>query len=824
MHKNTPISTPSKTPKHTLHTDELLEVLHTGQKPLCIDMLLRILGLPRKQKKHVENLLYILAQKGKVIRMRGGSWAITRTMKHIVGQYRVQRSGIAFVDITPQKQNTADKKNTCSREAHRQAYSVRIPFTQHNGAWHGDTVKVALFPSAKQSVQDRTKRVKGREKNYVHAQSTNRLAEGRIIEIVQRHNKELAVRIVRQQSTVKNKHHTKIVLCEPIDARFPFLVHVDCSTLPEAVQEGDMLLVRPVYTQDCVYTQQAEQWTRQQAEKHNRKKHHTENIQAVWSATALSFFGQEAHVSVQETLVKLCHQAPTEFSTAALEETYTLPSVPCTSDMQGRTDMRHIPFVTIDGEDARDFDDAIYVEKNSQGWCLYVGIADVTHYVRPHSALDIEARQRGNSWYFPCSVEPMLPKALSHGLCSLKPHENRLVMLAELHIDSKGHVLQTHFMPAVIRSAARLTYDTVKHLVIDNDAQARTNFINKQYSIDSTTIEIPAQEKHILSMLEQAKTLAEILLQCRNARGALDFMLPEAQYIFDKNGYIVNIIKKERHFAHQIIEECMIAANEAVARFLEEKNIPFLYRVHPEPEQTRLESLFRTLASTPFAEKLPSSLNAAALQNILHTAQGEAQEFLVGRLTLRTMPQARYGPENEYHFGLASTAYCHFTSPIRRYADIIVHRALKYALTIETQPILTEKELYTIGDALNKCERAAIDAEREIARRLAILVLQGREGEGFSGIISGVSDFGIFVELDTMPIEGMVHIRDLGDDYFVYNPERQELIGHLTKIRYTLGQAVQTRLTSAHMGKLEISLALVRKKHKTKTHTRNRKR
>ncbi len=474
--------------------------------------------------------------------------------------------------------------------------------------------------------------------------------------------------------------------------------------------------------------------------------------------------------------------------------------------MQDREDLSHIPFVTIDGETAKDFDDAIHVQKQGDGWCLRVGIADVTHYVRPRTALDKEAQVRGNSWYFPRSVEPMLPKALSTGLCSLNPHENRLIMLAELHIDSAGTVQKSRFAKAYICSQARLTYTEVKALVLDKDEQARQEFGKENATI--------------LDMLTEAEILARVLAKCRIDRGCLDFHLPEPEYIFDDHGRITHIQKKHNHFAHQIIEEFMIAANEAVARFLTKKDVPFLYRIHPEPDPSHLDGLFRTLGTTTLAESIPKKPTAANLQGILHTAKGTAQEFLVSRLTLRTMPQARYYPENIGHFGLASTNYCHFTSPIRRYADVVVHRALKYALGLDKGPIPTAQKLVILGDKINHCERAAIDAEREMAKRLAALLLQNRIGEGFDGIICGVSDFGIFVEFNDMPVEGMIRIRDLGDDFFEYDPERQELLGVMHGQCYKLGQAIRTRLMEVNLGRLEITLGLVRGKKKGPEHKR----
>lgn len=338
----------------------------------------------------------------------------------------------------------------------------------------------------------------------------------------------------------------------------------------------------------------------------------------------------------------------------------------------------------------------------------------------------------------------MLPPALSNGLCSLKPQEDRLAVLAEIPFSPTGQPGKARFAPAVMRSAARLTYDQVKACLLDHDAEALARLRENPRGGD------------VLAMLEEAFRLYTVLREARRERGSLDFDLPEPEYTFDAEGRVLKIGFHQRHDAHRLIEEFMIAANEAVARHLRDAGLPFLYRVHPQPEPERLESLFETLAATAL-ETMPADKqsgkqadgrpDAAAIQGILAAAQGTDQEFLVNRLCLRAMPQARYQPENEGHFGLASQAYCHFTSPIRRYADLLVHRALKTSLGQAVGPLPAGQKLLRISDQLNRRERAAVDCEREMARRLGCLALRDREGERFAGVVSGVTDFGLFVEL-----------------------------------------------------------------------------
>ncbi len=723
----------------------LLELLTAGHKPMRIDQILRAGGFVRKQKKLVEEVLFQLIEQGRVMRLHGGQWVAKSQIRTLVGKYSIQRSGAHFVDII----NDKSQNNKSSTKPS----SVFIHPSQAGAAWHGDIVRVALLP--------------GRRTRSEHSKP-----EGRIVEVLERVTKELSVRVLHQE---KGHKQARFLLCKPSDPRFPFTLRIDAQDLDTLPKRGELILVKPV----------------------------EQLASDLWTAQLIATIGFEEDISVQENLVKLNHNAPADFPTAALNEAMSFAKSPTQHDLEGREDFSHLPFVTIDGETARDFDDAIHVQKLSQsndgfnGWCLRVGIADVTHYLRPNSALDREAQVRGNSWYFPRSVEPMLPAVLSNGLCSLNPHETRLIMLAELYITLDGKVQKSRFAHAHICSAARLTYNQVKSLVLDKDMSSRT----------ALTKDINGEK--ILYMLEEALQLARVLALVREQRGSLEFHMPEPEYIFDENGRVVDIKRKENHFAHQIIEEFMIATNEAVARFLTEQDIPLLYRIHPEPESTHLEGLFRTLATTSLEKTLPKQPSATSLQTILHAAKASPQEFLISRLTLRTMPQARYYPENIGHFGLASTNYCHFTSPIRRYADVVVHRALKYALGLDNVAIPTNQKLVILGDKINHTERAAIDAEREMAKRLAVLVLQDRIGEGFDGIICGLSDFGVFVEFEAMPIEGMIRIKDLGDDFFEYDQERQELIGVMHGKIYKLGQSVRTRLLDVNLGRLEITLGLI---------------
>lgn len=733
---------PPKTPRAyspaQLDAPTLLTLLTAANKPLRLDAIMRVARVTRNEKAWVENLLQKLVHNGQLVRMHGGAWLPASMVRMVTGRYAVQRSGVGFV--TPVKAEGTSKA--------RIAQDIFIHPAQAGEAWHGDLVQVAVTPP--------------------QGKNTGKSPEGRIVEVLERSSTEIVVRVLHSIGT---KATSKMLLCKAADPRLVVQFQVDPSDLPTPPRAGELLGIKP----------------------------HKRLAVDLWSAIAVSSFGCEDDVTVQERLVKLNHKVPDLFPPKALDEAAAFAPDPTAADLEKREDLRHIPFVTIDGSTARDFDDAIHVEAQGTGWLLRVAIADVSHYVRPGSALDTEAQERANSWYFPTSVEPMLPEALSNGLCSLNPHVDRLVMVAEIALNAAGQPGACRFFAGVIRSFARLTYEEVQAAVVDNNPPARVALLARLGDGAETC----------LRMLQETTKLSAALINMRDERGLLDFELPEPEYVFDEQGVITTIKRRERLFSHRMIEECMIAANEAVARFLESKGTPFLYRVHPEPDEAKLAGLFRTLASTSLALSVPAQPTAAHVQNLIREAKGGAQEFLVGRLCLRTMPQARYQPENEGHFGLASTCYCHFTSPIRRYADMIVHRALKHALGLSRDPIPTEHKLLMLGDNLNRRERAAMEAEREMARRLGVLVLRDKIGERFSGTIAGVSDFGLFIELDAMPVEGMVRVADLGDDYYEFDPERQELTGLHTGMRFMLGHKVLTHLAEVNVGRLEITLILV---------------
>lgn len=717
----------------------LLDALAAQSRPMRVDGIMRVMGLARRAKGDLEAMLTTLAEQGRLLRLRGGLWARPEALKHIVGRFSSLRDGGGFV--TPMRPVEEGENNRDSRLEFTGARDVYIPAAQTGEAWHQDIVRVALSPGA----------------------SRGPSPEGRIIEVVERGLAEIPAHAAHRTGNT--------LFCRPADARLNVNFSVELAASDTPPQPGTLVLLAP----------------------------QQRLASDLWTARIVGDYGREDDVAVQEELVKLNHEVPRDFPAGVLAEAQQLPAGPTAEDMHDREDVRHMPLVTIDGADARDFDDAVQVEdRPGGGWLLRVAIADVSHYVRPRGsgstgALDAEALARGNSWYFPKSVEPMLPEVLSNGLCSLRPDVDRLAMLAEIPFTAQGKPGKPRFAQVVMRSAARLTYDQVKACMLDNDAAAL-----------ATLRENPRGEE-VITMLQRAFALYAALRDARRERGSLDFDLPEADSRLDEAGRVVWMGHRMRHDAHRLIEEFMIAANEAVARHLRDVGMPFLYRVHPLPDPERLESLFDTLAGVGMQD-LPPRPDAAAMQGILARVQGTDQEFLVNRLCLRAMPQARYQPFNEGHFGLASQAYCHFTSPIRRYADLLTHRALKTALGIGAGALPAGQKLLRIGDQINRRERAAMACEREMDRRMGCLALLTRVGEHFKGMVAGVTDFGIFVELANMPVEGMIRIDDLGDDWYDFDSHTMSLVGQRSGVMWRMGQNLEVVLSEVNLGRLEIRL------------------
>ncbi len=469
------------------------------------------------------------------------------------------------------------------------------------------------------------------------------------------------------------------------------------------------------------------------------------------------------------------HNLPFELSEGIKRELKKLPEEVREEDKKGRVDLRDLPFVTIDGENARDFDDAICVKETKEGFKLYVAIADVAHYVPIGSHLDQEAYLRGTSVYFPTMVIPMFPEKLSNHLCSLKPEVDRLVMTVEIDYTKRGALKGTKFYEGVIRSKARLTYTEVKRMLIDED-QGLIQKYGKLYP-----------------MLQTAFELSKILREKREKRGSLDFDLPEPEILINLEGKIENIIKRERNPAHMLIEDFMIAANEAVAEYLTKQDYPLLYRIHEEPDPNKLRELAEIFLSLGFRVEIPEKITPSVIQELLRQFAGQPQEYLFNHLVLRSLKQARYSPDNVGHFGLASTSYCHFTSPIRRYPDLVVHRILKRALKGKKIPY-TYDELLAKGKHLSDRERKAEEAERETIKRFQAFFMRDKVGQEFYGIISGVSAFGLYIDLEEYMVSGVIRIIDLLDDQYVLDDKGICLMGKNSGKVYQIGQRIKVKL------------------------------
>ena len=476
------------------------------------------------------------------------------------------------------------------------------------------------------------------------------------------------------------------------------------------------------------------------------------------------------------------HEMPHEFSSEALAQTRKLPDAVRKSDWKDREDLTKLPLVTIDGETAKDFDDAVYCERRGKGFRLVVAIADVSHYVTVGSALDAESFERGNSVYFPRRVIPMLPEKLSNGLCSLNPQVERLCMVCDMEIAGNGAIRRFRFYSAVMFSQARLTYTEVAAALYEKDEATRTRLAP------------------LLPHLEALDELYRQLAKERAKRGAIDFETVETRMVFDDHGKIERIEPYERNDAHRLIEECMLAANVCASEFLREREHPVLYRVHEGPTPERLVKLRDFLGTFGFQLGGGDAPKAKDYARLLEQIGPRPDKQLLQTVMLRSLRQAIYSPDNVGHFGLAYESYTHFTSPIRRYPDLLVHRAIKSALAARRyEPAGGENAWEEIGLHCSMTERRADEATRDVEDWLKCFYMKDRVGEIFEGSISSVVPFGIFVALDGVFVEGLVHVSELGQDYFHFDATAHAMVGERSGKRFRLSDRVQVQLVRADM-------------------------
>jgi ribonuclease R len=608
--------------------------------------------------------------------------------------------------------------------------------------------------------------------------------EGEIVEVIERRTNRLVGRLLNERGAM---------IVAPEDQRIAHDILIPASATMGA-EHGQVVVVEIV----------------QQPQRHVQPVGRVVEVLG-----AIDDPGMEIEIAVRKFSV------PHEFPQEALALADALPDTVPAKDRRGRVDLRDVPLVTIDGEDARDFDDAVYCEPVGKGrrqWRLIVAIADVDHYVKSGDALDAEAQRRSTSVYFPRRVIPMLPEKLSNGLCSLNPEVDRLVMVADMVIDNKGHVTAYQFYPAVMHSAARLTYNEVWEALAQPDSRGAHKLAP------------------LRTQLENLYAVFEVLARARDARGALDLETTETYIVCDANGRIEKIVARERNDAHRIIEECMLAANVSAADFLERSKHPALYRVHEGPTPDRLanlRALLKTLGLHLDGGDTPRPADYAALIARIRT---RPDRQLLQTVLLRSMQQAVYSPHNVGHFGLAYDAYTHFTSPIRRYPDLLVHRAIKSVIGRRNYvPTMVQVDLPVssrgparparakpaeegsalavwekLGLLCSANERRADDATRDVEAWLKSYYMRERVGETYSGTISAVVPFGIFVVLDDLFVEGLVHVSELGSEYFSFNEALHELRGERTGQRYRLADRLTVQVSRVDLEGRRIEFRLVR--------------
>jgi ribonuclease R len=486
------------------------------------------------------------------------------------------------------------------------------------------------------------------------------------------------------------------------------------------------------------------------------------------------------------------HSLPFEFPAAVEAEAEAFGRRIPQDAIAGREDLREIGLVTIDGEDARDYDDAVWCERSGTGWRLIVAIADVGHYVRPGSPLDVEARERGTSVYFPNRVLPMLPEALSNGLCSLVPDEERLCLCCELRVNDSGRITRSRFFEGVMRSSARLTYHEVGAFLEQPDKRHPPR--------------LEALRERLLSLHGVYKAFT----QARTGRGALELDTPELKLKFDEQGRVAALVESPRNDAHRLIEECMIAANVAAARFLDRHHVPTLYRVHGLPEIDRLETLRQLMRE--FGIWLPPAdeIKPEHLRDLLLKIGDRTDAGLISTAVIRSMPQAVYQPGNIGHFGLALEHYAHFTSPIRRYPDLVVHRGIRQVIrAADPQDLIAWHGPFpALGQDCSFRERRADEATRGAVSWLKCYYMQERVGEEFDGIVSGVVDFGLFVQLDGLQVDGLLHVSALGQDYFTRDSSGFRLVGRSTGRIFKLGDRLRVRVTNVSLDDRRVDFEL----------------
>lgn len=574
--------------------------------------------------------------------------------------------------------------------------------------------------------------------------------EGKIVEVLERTNVRIVGRIIREQG---------LSILVPEDKRInqdvliPYHLDMDAK-------EGQVVMVE--------LTMQP-------------------NGHAKPMGKVVEILGNYADSGMEIEIALRKHQLPYEFSKAAIAQAEKYPKLVQPADYKDRIDLRELALITIDGETARDFDDAVYAEPQGKGWRLVVAIADVSFYVKPGDALDKDAYDRGNSVYFPRRVIPMLPEALSNGLCSLNPDVERMCMVCDMQVDALGNVKRYQFYPSVMRSKARMTYTKVFEIISQPEGA-----LAKEYA-------------WLVPHIDHLYQLFKIMLKAREKRGAIEFDSAETIMIFNDNGKIDRIEPVVRNEAHRLIEECMLAANVCASDFLKEHEQPALYRIHEGPTPEKLEALRTFMGEFGFGVGGGDTPHAKDYGKLISRFKGRPDEQLLQTVLLRSMQQAVYSPDNVGHFGLAYESYTHFTSPIRRYPDLLIHRAIKAVLN-GTQ--YRAGDWHQLGQHCSMTERRADDATRDVNAWLKCYYMQDKIGEEFDGTVAGVTTFGLFVALDGVYVEGLLHVTELGNDYFTHDKARHEMVGERTGVKYRLGDRLRVKVVRVDLETSKIDFVL----------------
>jgi len=708
----------------------MLETLTEAGVPLTDHELARAIGIRPDEREAYARRLGAMEREGQILRNRKGAILVARKLNLVAGRVEAHPDGYGFV--VPEEGDG----------------DLYLDAREMRKVLHGDRVMV------RQAGVDR----RGRP-------------EGTIVEVIARGNTRVVGRLHRKGGYVflaaSNRRITQEVLIEPDSLG--------------AAKDGQVvtaeLTVQPGVDGHDAY------------------------IQPMGRVTEVLGNATDPGVEVEIALRK--HELPFTFSAQAAAQAARYPAKLRDADCRGRVDLRDLPLVTIDGETAKDFDDAVFCEAGhggsrsgksgsagsaAAGYRLVVAIADVSHYVVHGDPLDLEARERGNSVYFPRRVIPMLPERLSNGLCSINPDIDRLCMACDMDISESGRIRGYRFYPAVMRSRARLTYTRVAQALADPAGE-------------------PAAELHdLMPQLQALHALYARLARARSKRGAIDFETVETAFVFDAQGRIANIVPVQRNDAHRVIEECMLAANVCASDFLQKNEHPALYRVHEGPTEEKLAGVRDFLKGFGLDLGGGDEPHAKDYAKLLDSVKHRPDVQLLQTVLLRSLRQAQYSPENVGHFGLAYEHYTHFTSPIRRYPDLLVHRAIKAVLEGGRY---APGNWHDLGTHCSETERRADEATREVEAWLKCYYMKDRVGEEFEGSISAVTGFGIFVALDGVYVEGLVHISELGGDYFQFDAARHELRGERTKKRYRLSDRVRVRIARVdlEMSRMDFVLA-----------------